>query len=266
MSSRVTTSIALSIIAIIIAAAAVGLVFLNVGPRGAIGPPGQAGPAGPAGQQGPEGPKGEQGSQGPPGPAGPQGPPGPPGQTADGGAGGGGAAGGGGGNLTAAAVAQIANQTTMKALAKQLAFPITATVEPRRGCPACHNLVNSTTGQFTLAYEAHAATTARNRTHPAFKPTDNPSVTDCLPCHAPAPANGARAGRGTVAPLMLRDIVHPAHMGSQVFKYELGGNCLTCHNVDGEGDFLILSQAVDSNDKGVPNPDKIPIPGAIPAP
>ena len=169
-----------------------------------------------------------------------------------------------GGNLTAADVARIANETVTNVLAKQLAFPIEAEVEPRRGCPACHTLVNTTSGQFTLAYEAHVATAARNRTHPAFQPTDNPNVTECFSCHAPG--NGTRAGKGTVAPLALRDIVHPAHLGSQIFKYELGGSCFSCHNVDGEGNWLILSQAVDTNDKGVPNPDNLPIPGAIPAP
>ncbi len=266
MSSRVTTSIAISIVAIIIAAAAVGLVFLRVGPQGAVGPPGQAGPAGPAGQQGqagPQGPKGEQGQAGPAGPqgpAGPAGPQGPPGQSAPGGGG------GGGGTLTAAAVAQIANQTAMQVLAKQLAIPIRAQLPPQRGCPSCHSLINSTTGQYTLAYEAIQAAKARNMTHPAFKPTDNPSVTDCLTCHAPAESNSTRAGRGVVAPLTLRDIVHPAHMGSQIFKVELGGSCFSCHDVDGEGTFQILSQKVDTNDKGVPNPDKIPIPGEIQPP
>jgi hypothetical protein len=171
-----------------------------------------------------------------------------------------------GGNLTATDVERIANETVTKVLSSQLAFPIEREITPSRGCPACHSLVNSTTGQYTLAYEAHAATAARNSTHPAFQPTDDPNVTECFPCHAPAPANSTRAGKGTVAPLMLRDIVHPAHMTSQIFKVELGGNCFSCHDVDGEGNFLILSEKVDTNNKGVPNPDKIPIPGAIPAP
>ncbi len=170
------------------------------------------------------------------------------------------------GNLTSADVARIANETVTQVLAKQLAFPVAAEIEPRRGCPACHALVNATSGQFTLAYEAHVRTAARNRTHPAFQPTDNPNVTECFTCHAPAPGNGTNAGKGVAAPLALRDIVHPAHMGSQIFKMELGGSCFSCHNVDAQGNWLILSQQVDTNDKGVPNPDKIPIPGAVPAP
>ncbi len=261
MGSRVTTSLVFSIVAILIAAAAVGLVITGTGQQGPTGPPGQAGPAGPAGPKGDQGP---QGPAGPPGPLGPAGPAGPPSGGGGGAAGGG--AGAGVGNLTSADVARIANQTITQVLARQLAFPIEAEIEPRRGCPACHALINATTGFATLAYEAHAATAARNRTHPAFQPTDNPNVTECLPCHAPAPANSARAGKGTVAPLALRDIVHPDHIGSQVFKVYYGGSCFTCHNIDGEGNWQILTQQLDTNDKGVPNPDNIPIPGAIPAP
>jgi hypothetical protein len=252
MSSRVTTSLIISIIAILIAAAAVVLAFTSAGPTGPAGPPGPAGPAGPAGEQGQVGEQGPQGEQGPAGPPGP--------------AASGGGVSGGAGNLSATAIAQIANETVTKVLSNQLAFPIEREIEPRRGCPACHTLVNSTTGQYTLAYEAHQAAKARNSTHPAFQPTDDPNVTECLPCHAPAPADGPRAGKGTVAPLMLRDIVHPAHMTSQAFKLHYGGNCFTCHDVDGEGNFLIFTEKVDTNNKGVPNPDKIPIPGAIPAP
>jgi hypothetical protein len=72
-------------------------------------------------------------------------------------------------------------------------------------------------------------------------------------------------GKGVMAPLSLRDIVHPAHMSSQIFKLHYGGNCFTCHNVNGEGEFELLTEAVDVNEKGVPNPDKLPIPGATEA-
>ena len=40
-------------------------------------------------------------------------------------------------------------------------------------------------------------------------------------------------------------------------------NCFTCHNVNAEGEFEVLTEAVDVNEKGVPNPEQIPIPGAI---
>lgn len=83
MSARHTLPIALSIIAIIIGAAAlyygVGVTG-GAGPAGATGPQGQQGPPGPAGQQGSTGPKGDQGPPGPAGPAGAQGPQGPAGQ------------------------------------------------------------------------------------------------------------------------------------------------------------------------------------------
>ena len=70
-------------------------------------------------------------------------------------------------------------------------------------------------------------------------------------CHASDP----ETDRGVVASLSLRDIVHPAHMGSQIFKVHYGGNCFTCHNVNGAGEFEVLGVALDTNDKGVPNPD-----------
>jgi hypothetical protein len=250
MSSHSTVTVALSIVAILIAAAAIGLAFINPGRLGPMGEPGPAGPAGPAGADGEPGAAGAPGEPGPAGatgPAGPQGPAGPPGSALAG--------------ESQDEIARIANQTLMAILDQELAFPIQSSIEPSRGCPACHTLVNSETGQYTLAYEAHERTSARGGTHPAFQPTDDPNVTECLPCHASG--TGARAGMGTVAPLSLRDIVHPAHMGSQVFKLEFGGNCFSCHNVDGEGQFQLLTEAVDTNEKGVPNPDDLPIPGAI---
>ena len=95
----------------------------------------------------------------------------------------------------------------------------------------------------------------------SLAPTELVNVLTCLQCHAPG--RGERAGKGLVAPLALRDIVHPAHMTSELFNDEFGGNCFTCHNVDGDGHFQILTEKVDTNDKGVPDPDKLPIPGAI---
>ncbi len=95
----------------------------------------------------------------------------------------------------------------------------------------------------------------------SLAPTEEVNVTTCLQCHAAG--TGEREGKGVVAPLMLRDIVHPAHLNSQAFKLHYGGNCFTCHNVNGEGEWEVLTEAVDVNEKGVPNPDKLPIPGAI---
>ena len=201
---------------------------------------GPAGPAGPAGLAGPEGPAGSAGS------AGPEGLQGPPGS-----------------GLTDEQTAALEKAS---ALAESVPFP--AVEEQHRGCPACHVLVDPESGAYTLSFEAHERATARGGQHPAIAPdgtamtpTDEVNVTTCLQCHAPG--TGDREGKGVIAPLALRDIVHPAHMGSQVFKLHYGGNCFTCHNVNGEFEFELLTEAVDVNEKGVPDPQKLPIPGAI---
>jgi len=224
MSSQSSTPLILSIVAILIGVAAIGVNYAIPGP------------------------------QGPPGPPGPQGERGPPGESP-----------------SPDEIRSIANETVMEALSERLQLPIEASIEPRRGCPACHTLIDPETGKYTLAYEAHERAEARGHEHPEVAPDgtpigpkDNPNVKTCLLCHAPG--TGEREGRGVMAPLMLRDIVHPAHMGSQIFKIHYGGNCFSCHDVDGEGEFLLLTEKVDVNEKGVPNPENIPIPGAIEIP
>lgn len=228
-SSAATAFSIISIIAILMAAGAIAYTLTTPGPRGPQGPQGPKGETGPAGPQGP---------QGPPGPAGP-----------------------------APSEEEIASLLEEQ-LGEKLQIPIEAVIQPRRGCPACHVLVDPETGKYTLPYEAHERAEVRGRKHPdvapdgtSLAPTELVSVKTCLLCHAPG--TGAREGKGVMAPLALRDIVHPAHMGSQFFKIHYGGNCFTCHNVDGEGTFELLTEAVDVNEKGVPNPDKLPIPGAI---
>lgn len=191
---------------------------------------------GPLGPEGPPGPQGPAGQQGPAGPAGP--------------------------GLTE-------EQTTALETAGSLAgiqFP--ALDEVRRGCPSCHVLEDEETGQFTLPYEAHERAEARGEEHPdvapdgtSLAPTEEVNVTTCLQCHASG--TGERAGKGVIAPLSLRDIVHPAHMYSQWFKLHYGGNCFTCHNINGEGQFELLTEKVEVNEKGVPDPENLPIQGAI---
>jgi mono/diheme cytochrome c family protein len=193
--------------------------------EGAEGPQGPQGPAGPAGAQGPEGSSGTE--------------------------------------LTE-------DQLTALETAGNLAgiqFP--GLDEVRRGCPACHVLVDEETGGYTLPFEAHERAEARGEEHPEVAPdgtslavTEEVKVTTCLQCHAAG--TGDRAGKGVIAPLSLRDIVHPAHMYSQWFKLHYGGNCFACHNVDGEGNWELLTEKVEVNEKGVPDPDSLPIPGAVP--
>ena len=196
-----------------------------------------------AGSEGAEGP---QGPQGPAGPAGAQGSEGSPGA-----------------ELTEEQLAALETAGNLAGIQ----FPILD--EVRRGCPACHELVDEETGGYTLPFEAHERAEARGEEHPEVAPdgtslaaTEEVKVTTCLQCHAAG--TGDRAGKGVIAPLALRDIVHPAHMYSQWFKLHYGGNCFACHNVDGEGNWELLTEKVEVNDKGVPDPDALPIPGAVP--
>jgi hypothetical protein len=53
-------------------------------------------------------------------------------------------------------------------------------------------------------------------------------------------------------------------MYSGWFKLHYGGNCFTCHNVNFEGAWELLTEKVEVNDKGVPDPENLPIPGAQP--
>jgi hypothetical protein len=189
---------------------------------------------------------GAAGQQGPAGPPGPEGPQGPPGE-----------------GLTEE---QATALEAAAALAEGIPFPAVEAV--LRGCPACHALVDEETGQYTLPYEAQERAEARGEEHPevapdgtSLAPTEEVNVSTCLSCHAAG--TGTREGMGAAAPLSLRDIVHPAHLSSQYFKLHYGGNCFTCHNVDGEGEWELLTEAVQVNEKGVPDPDNLPIPGAI---
>ena len=208
-------------------------VLLAIGLAGCAGSEGPAGPTGPAGASGPTGPAGADGAVGSAGPAGPAG------------------------------TGMTEEQAATLELAGALAGTVPLSIESvSRGCPACHVLVDPESGGYTLAYEAFERAEARGNEHPAvFEPTDEVNVTTCLGCHAAG--TGDREGKGNGAPLMLRGIVHPAHMSSQYFKLHYGGSCFTCHNVNGAGEWELLTEAVDVNEKGVPNPDLIPIPGAM---
>ena len=139
--------------------------------------------------------------------------------------------------------------------------------EVSRGCPACHVLREPDTGKYTLGYEAHERAEARGNTHPdvaldgtPMGRTDEPNVAACLTCHAPG--TDGREGMGRLASLSLRDIAHPSHLFSEHFLADRG-NCMSCHNVSGEGVWQLLSETVEINEKGVPSPDQLPIPGLL---
>ncbi|MDO8671602.1 MAG: hypothetical protein Q7O66_09255, partial [Dehalococcoidia bacterium] len=71
---------------------------------------------------------------------------------------------------------------------------------PKRGCTACH------VGNYDLANEAQAR---GGPNHP--KLSSDANVNTCLACHR------AAADRTGLAPIMLRTIVHAAHMNSDAF-------------------------------------------------
>jgi len=140
--------------------------------------------------------------------------------------------------------------------------------EVRRGCPACHRLVEPDTGKYTLGFEARERAEARGKRHPnkapdgtAIGPTDEPSVSVCLTCHGPSAVE--RLGADRASPLSMSDIAHPSHLFSEVFLSEYRGNCMSCHNVSEDGTWQLLSEAVQVNEKGVPSPDQVPIPGLL---
>lgn len=134
--------------------------------------------------------------------------------------------------------AQVA--TFLDRLATEEGTPVAA----RRGCADCH------AGKYSLKNEA----VLRGGDLHAGLP-DDADMNVCLACHASTPD-----GKGKMAPISLRDIVHPVHMGSKIFVGHYMGNCFTCHNVDAVGTFQVLVDAVDTKDDGIPL--TLPIPGA----
>jgi len=121
----------------------------------------------------------------------------------------------------------------------------------RRGCTACHAIVNTATGQYGLAYEAKNAYAG----HP-FAATDNKTYQFCMGCHA-SKQNGLGVGAG----ISMRDIVHPVHMNSGIYVGEFRGNCFNCHNVDFNNVFQILPVKVDTSEDGIPT--SLPIDAAV---
>lgn len=137
---------------------------------------------------------------------------------------------------------------------------------PARGCLACHVLVDPESGRYTLSWEAAARAQARGLSHPttaldgiSMAVTEAVGVEVCLQCHGVG--TGDREGWGDLATRSLMDIVHPAHMFSAIFAEEFAGNCFSCHNINSAGKFQVLNEAVEVNEKGVPQ--VVPIPGIV---
>ncbi|TET55452.1 MAG: hypothetical protein E3J54_00065 [Actinobacteria bacterium] len=124
-----------------------------------------------------------------------------------------------------------------------------------RGCPACHMKI-SDDQNYSLAHEAKE----QEADHPTKSPSnvildDSVTVETCLECHG-----AAENGKGVNASYALRDIVHPAHLFSPIFKDDLNGTCFSCHNIGVDGKFALLTQKVEGNKKGVPK--EVPVTGA----
>ena len=171
-------------------------------------------------------------------------------------------------NLTRAQAATMFDreQTFMES---QATAPL---AEIARGCPACHpttvgdpaappftpgrpDPARANAPTFSLKWEAMGGDASSNQFLLHKTLTDTAAVATCLGCHAAGNADQ----NGNVAPIGLRTIVHPAHLYSGIFLTEFRGNCFTCHDVTNDGEFDLLTQAVEVNDKGIP--EDIPTPG-----
>jgi mono/diheme cytochrome c family protein len=169
------------------------------------------------------GPEGPQGLQGPPGPAGPQGPQGEPGEGIE--------------------ESELATQIEEQ-ISERLAFDITASKEPLRGCPSCHALVDPDSGRYTLSYEAHERAEARRGedTHPNTAPdgtditaTSEAGLETCLQC-----------ARARVS-LYIND--DKSLVGGDASKGEIlyENTCVFCHGVDGKAQPEALGELAKDN-------------------
>ena len=120
--------------------------------------------------------------------------------------------------------------------------PKPAAVLPNRGCPACHTQI-APDGRYSLAWMN------ADSKHPALPNGFKTTYQDCMLCHAP---KGTTGTAGTVAPIAMASIVHPAHLFSATFTEEFSGNCFSCHNVDNGGKFAVLGEKITVNAHGVP--------------
>lgn len=120
-------------------------------------------------------------------------------------------------------------------------------VAARRGCAGCH------AGPYAIENELPDGHFAVDGSQ--YPPADVVDVNDCLTCH----------GVGKFA-TPLREVLHPVHLGSKIFGWELMGNCFSCHANNDEGDFLLLPAAVTVDAAGIPEDIPIESAQAIPGP
>lgn len=94
-----------------------------------------------------------------------------------------------------------------------------------RGCTACHSLENA----IEWCPISHNGLNSYG---------DDPlSVTTCLACH-----DGQQEPLFNRPGLKLRDIIHTSHLNSDNFL-DKNGSCMSCHYLDGEGDFVLWDEA-----------------------
>lgn len=130
--------------------------------------------------------------------------------------------------------------------------PAQAPAAPRVGCTACH-AKRSPAKDYSLGGEA-----LKVANHPTKAPDNTPidsntKFSTCMECHATASTGKAKA-----ASVAMAHIAHPVHLFSKTFGPELGGTCWSCHTLDAQGRFLVITEKVDVTDKGIPK--QLPIP------
>lgn len=139
-----------------------------------------------------------------------------------------------------------------------------------RGCPACHatfpigtdpagpghpDPARGNAPRYSLKWVAmgEETSTAQFALHGTLP--NSADVNTCLGCHAA----GDDDQDGNAAGIGLRTIAHPAHLFSGIFLAEFRGNCFSCHDVVNNGEFYLLTEPVEVNDKGIPG--ELPTPG-----
>lgn len=94
-----------------------------------------------------------------------------------------------------------------------------------RGCSACHNLEDIVTQMDSYHGVVY------------YKYPTTMTVAQCLMCHS-------------FYETPLRDTIHGSHMGSAAFN-AMNGSCISCHHIDGDGNYLRWDYVKYDHFKGV---------------